>query len=272
MEGLKLAARKRGGRATVKVCGCTFGRGFVIIAGPCAVEGRHQMLDIAEKVREAGADMLRGGAFKARSSPYAFQGLGADGLRLLAEARDATGLPVVTEILDPRDVGLVCEYADMLQIGTRNMQNFPLLKECGRAGKPVLLKRGMQSTLAEWLHSAEYVMAEGNSKVVLCERGIRTHETYTRNTLDLSAVPAIKELSSLPVIVDPSHGTGRSSLVGPMTLAAVSAGADGAMLEVHADPSRSASDREQALTPRQFSSLTSKVRALREHVDGGDSE
>ena len=188
---------------------------------------------------------------------------------MLAKARDETGLPIVTEVVDPRDVELVCEYADMLQIGTRNMQNFPLLKECGRAGKPVLLKRGMQATLAEWLHSAEYVMAEGNSNVVLCERGIRTHETYTRNTLDLSAVPALKELSKLPVIVDPSHGTGRASLVRPMTLAAVAAGADGAMLEVHADPANSISDGEQALTPSEFSKLALEVRALEKHVKGG---
>jgi 3-deoxy-7-phosphoheptulonate synthase len=268
MVDIRLASSNGRKRTIVNVNNVHFGNHFVIIAGPCAIEDLDGLLATARAVKAAGADALRGGAFKARSSPYAFQGLGENGLKMLAKARDETGLPIVTEVVDPRDVALVSKYADMLQIGTRNMQNHPLLRECGRAGKPVLLKRGMQATLAEWLQSAEYVMAEGNEDVVLCERGIRTHETYTRNTLDLSAVPAMRELTHLPVIVDPSHGTGRSSLVAPMTLAAVAAGADGAMLEVHADPSKSVSDADQALTHVEFAELVKRVRALERHQRG----
>jgi 3-deoxy-7-phosphoheptulonate synthase len=210
--------------------------------------------------------MLRGGAFKPRTSPYSFQGLGLKGLKILENAKRHTGLPIVTEVLDPRDVSWVAEYADVLQIGTRNMQNFSLLKEVGRTGRPVLLKRGMYSTLEEWLNCAEYILSEGNEKVILCERGIRTFEKYTRNTLDLSAVPAIKELSHLPVIVDPTHSTGRLSLIGPMSAAAIAAGADGLMIEVHNNPEKALCDGDQALTPDMFSSLMKRILPLRKFV------
>jgi 3-deoxy-7-phosphoheptulonate synthase len=219
-------------------------------------------METAQAVKEAGADMLRGGAFKPRTSPYAFQGLGLQGLKILAKAREATGLAFVSEVLDTRDVSWVAEYADMLQIGARNMQNFSLLKEVGKLQKPVLLKRGMHSTLEEWLNCAEYIMNEGNGNVVLCERGIRSFETYTRNTLDLSAVPAAKELSHLPVITDPTHGTGKVSLIEPMSLASIAAGSDGLMVEVHRNPSEALSDKDQALTPQQFARLVQKARAL----------
>jgi len=234
----------------------------VVIAGPCSVENEEQTIITAQKVKEAGAHLLRGGAFKPRTSPYSFQGLGLEGLKILEKAKKATGLPVVTEVIDPRDVTWVCEFADVLQIGTRNMQNFALLKEVGKVNKPVLLKRGMYSSLAEWLNSIEYILNEGNSNVILCERGIRTFETYTRNTLDLSAVPAMKELSHLPIIVDPSHGTGRSSLIEPMSLAAVAAGADGLMVEVHYKPEEALSDKDQTLNPEQFSNLMRKIRKV----------
>jgi 3-deoxy-7-phosphoheptulonate synthase len=206
--------------------------------------------------------MFRGGAFKPRTSPYDFQGLGLAGLKILARARELTGLPIVTEVIDPRDVSWVCEFADILQIGARNMQNFSLLKEVGRAAKPVLLKRGMYSTLKEWLNCAEYILAEGNPNVILCERGIRTFETYTRNTLDLSMIPALKELTHLPVMVDPSHGTGKLSLVEKMCLAAIAAGADGLLVEVHINPCEAKSDAEQQLTPEQFKKLMQKILKL----------
>ncbi|MFH0816821.1 MAG: 3-deoxy-7-phosphoheptulonate synthase [Methanobacteriota archaeon] len=269
MKGLKLASAKGGSRSRVKVGPVTVGEGFVVVAGPCSVESEEQMLETARAVKSAGANMLRGGAFKPRSSPYEFQGLGLDGLKILWKAREETGLPVVTEVVDPRDVALVCEYADMLQIGTRSMQNIALLKEVGKADKPVLLKRGMYSTIDEWLNSAEYILNGGNSGVILCERGIKTHETYTRNTLDLSAVPAVRELSHLPIITDPSHGTGKASLIESMSLASVVAGADGVILEVHAHPEQSVSDREQALGPEQFSGIVKKVRELRSFMDKG---
>ncbi len=264
MTNLKLVLLESRERSIVTVGGVRFGGDFVIIAGPCSVENEHQMLETAAAVKEAGADMLRGGAFKPRTSPYAFQGLGLRGLRILARAREATGLPVVTEVLDTRDVSWVAEFADMIQIGARNMQNFALLKEVGKAHRPILLKRGMNSTIEEWLNCAEYILNEGNPNVVLCERGIRSFETYTRNTLDLSAVPAVKELSHLPVITDPTHGTGRLSLIGPMCSASVAAGADGVLLEVHHRPEEALSDREQALTPQQFSQIVHEVRALRQ--------
>ena len=216
MKNLKLAASKNGQRTEVTVGNVTFGRDLVVIAGPCSVESEVQMLTTAHAVRASGADMLRGGAFKPRTSPYAFQGMGLDGLKLLAKARKETGLPIVTEVTDPRDVSWVAEFADILQIGTRNMQNFALLKEVGRCDRPVLLKRGMYASLSEWLNCAEYILSEGNPNVILCERGIRTFEPYTRNPLDLSAVPALKELTHLPVIVDPTHSTGRLSLIEPM--------------------------------------------------------
>jgi 3-deoxy-7-phosphoheptulonate synthase len=262
MKNIKLVKSNGKDRTTIKIGEVEIGKGFVVIAGPCSVESEEQTIIIAEKVKEAGAHLLRGGAFKPRSSPYAFQGLGLEGLKILARARSVTGLPVVTEVIDPRDVTWVCEFADVLQIGTRNMQNFSLLKEVGRVPNPVLLKRGMYSTLAEWLNCAEYIMNEGNPKVILCERGIRTFETYTRNTLDLSAVPSLRELTHLPVIVDPSHGTGRASLIEAMCLAAVAGGADGLMVEVHHNPAEALSDKEQALTPEQFASLVRKINKL----------
>jgi 3-deoxy-7-phosphoheptulonate synthase len=235
---------------------------FIVMAGPCSVESREQILTVAEQVKRAGAKVLRGGAFKPRSSPYSFQGLEEEGLKLLAEAREKTGLFIITEVITPADVPLVNEYADILQIGARNMQNFALLKEVGKVRKPVLLKRGMASTVKDLLLSAEYVMSQGNYNVILCERGIRTFEDYTRNTCDLSAVPAIHELSHLPVIVDPSHGTGVRSLVTPLAKAAVAVGADGLIVEVHPKPEEAFSDGAQSLTPVQFDELMGWVRKL----------
>ncbi|MEJ2254281.1 MAG: 3-deoxy-7-phosphoheptulonate synthase [Nitrospirota bacterium] len=236
------------------------GRKVQVIAGPCSVENRGMLMDIARKVKAAGAAFIRGGAFKPRTSPYSFQGLGEEGLQYLKEAGEATGLPVVTEVMDPRDMDVVVKYADVIQIGTRNMQNFRLLLEAGLTRKPVLLKRGLSATISDWLMAAEYIMSNGNPKVILCERGIRTFETSTRNTLDLSAVPVLKQLTHLPVIVDPSHGVGKWDLVLPMSRAAVAAGADGLMVEVHNKPEEALSDGEQSLTPVAFSSL---MRALR---------
>ncbi|OGC10932.1 3-deoxy-7-phosphoheptulonate synthase [candidate division WOR-1 bacterium RIFOXYA12_FULL_52_29] len=238
------------------------GEKIAIMAGPCSVEGKEEIMEVAEAVKRGGAAILRGGAFKPRTSPYSFQGMGEEGLKLLAEARKKTGLPIVTEALDTRDVELVARYADIVQIGARNMQNFSLLKEVGKAGKPVLLKRGAGSTIEELLMSAEYVMSEGNREVMLCERGIRTLETYTRNTLDLAAVPVIKKLSHLPVIVDPSHGTGKRDLVGPMAKAAIAAGADGLIIEVHPHPNEALSDGPQSLTPEMFNSLMPELKAV----------
>ena len=234
----------------------------VVIAGPCSVEGREQILETARTVRAAGARVLRGGAYKPRSSPYSFQGLAEEGLRLLAEAREQTGLYVITEVITPADVPMVADYADILQIGARNMQNFALLKEVGKVRRPVMLKRGMASTLRDLLMSAEYIMSQGNYDVILCERGIRTFEDYTRNTCDLSAVPALHELSHLPVIVDPSHGTGLRSLVVPMAKAAIAAGAEGLMVEVHHHPEEAFSDGAQSLVPSQFEELMAWVRKL----------
>lgn len=234
----------------------------VVMAGPCSVESKEQMLEVAKSVKAAGAKVLRGGAFKPRTSPYSFQGLGEEGLKLLAEARKETGLPFVTEVMDTRDVALIAKYSDMLQIGARNMQNFPLLKEVGKTNRAVLLKRGPGSTIEELLMSAEYILAEGNRNVVFCERGIKTLETYTRNTLDLSAVPVIKKLSHLPVVVDPSHGTGRWDLVAPMAKAAVAAGADGLIIEVHPKPEEALSDGPQSLTPDNFAHLMKELVAV----------
>jgi 3-deoxy-7-phosphoheptulonate synthase len=262
MTNLKLVALEERERTVISVGNVRFGDQFVIIAGPCSVESEEQMIETAIAVKEAGADMLRGGAFKPRTSPYAFQGLGLEGLKILAKAREITGLPFATEVLDTRDVSWVAEFADMIQIGARNMQNFSLLKEVGKLRKPVLLKRGMYSTLEEWLNCAEYIMSEGNPNVVLCERGIRSFETYTRNTLDVSAVPAAKELSHLPVITDPTHGTGKVSLIEPMSLASAAAGSDGLIIEVHRNPVEALSDKDQALTPTQFTTLVKKVRSL----------
>lgn len=242
------------------------GQTIAIMAGPCSVEGKQEMTEVAEAVKNGGANILRGGAFKPRTSPYSFQGMGEEGLKLLADAKKKYGLPIVTEALDTRDVELVARYADIVQIGARNMQNFSLLKEVGKAGKPVLLKRGAGSTIEELLMSAEYVMSEGNHQVMLCERGIRTLETYTRNTLDLSAVPVIKKLSHLPVIVDPSHGTGKRDLVGPMAKAAIAAGADGLIIEVHPHPDEALSDGPQSLTPEMFKTLMGELKLVAQAV------
>jgi len=262
MKQLKLAAKGDRTKTIVSARERRIGNGFVIIAGPCSVESEEQLIETAWVVKEAGGDFLRGGVFKPRTSPYAFQGLGLKGLKIMEKARTLTGLPIITEVLDTRDVSWVSEYADILQIGARNMQNFSLLKEVGKTRRPVMLKRGMNSTIEEWLNCAEYILNEGNPHVFLCERGIRSFETYTRNTLDLSAVPAIRELTHLPIIVDPSHGTGRLSLIQPMSLAAVAAGADGLMVEVHPNPPTALSDKDQALAPAQFASLVKKVRSL----------
>jgi len=237
-----------------------------LIAGPCSVEGLAMLLDTAAAARAAGAVMLRGGAYKPRTSPYAFQGLGAAALEMLGEARAATGLPVVTEVMDPRQVELVAAHADMLQIGARNMQNFSLLTEAGQSGVPVLLKRAPSATIAELLHAAEYVLAAGSAQVVLCERGIRTFESATRNTLDVSAVPVLKARTHLPVIVDPSHAGGRRELVAPLALAAVAAGADGLMVEVHPSPERALSDGDQSLDFDQLEQLVRGVRAVAQAV------
>ena len=267
MKNLKLVARKTRKGTVVDVSGVKIGRDFVVIAGPCSVESEKQILDTAWAVKAAGADMLRGGAFKPRTSPYSFQGLGIQGLKILEKAKQETGLPIVTEVVDPRDVSWVAEFADVLQIGTRNMQNFSLLKEVGNSGRPVLLKRGMHSTLEEWLNCAEYILSEGNPDVILCERGIRTFETYTRNTLDLSAVPAIKELSHLPIIIDPTHSTGRISLIASMSMAALAAGADGMIVEVHHNPQEALCDADQALTPDMFANMMERLRPLKSFLN-----
>ena len=236
---------------------------FALIAGPCSVESEEQIISIAQSVREGGASILRGGAFKPRTSPYAFQGMGVEGLDLLRSAKKATGLPICTEVMNIHQLELF-HNIDMIQIGARNMQNFELLREVGRSKTPVLLKRGLSSTLQELLMSAEYILNEGNENIILCERGIRTFETATRNTLDISSVPALHELSHLPVIVDPSHGTGRAKLVPPMALAAAAAGADGLMIEVHNDPVHALCDGSQALTPDTFSDLACRIRKVQE--------
>ena len=240
----------------------------VIMAGPCSVESEKQMVDTARAVRAAGAHVLRGGAFKPRTSPYSFRGLGEEGLRFLAKARQETGLPIITEVLAPGDVDLVYRYADILQVGARNMQNFVLLDEMGKVDKPVMLKRGLSATYEEWLLAAEYILAQGNQKVILCERGIRTFETYTRNTLDLSAIPVIKKVSHLPIMADPSHGTGKWYLVSPMALASVACGAHGVMIEVHPTPDHAKSDGAQSLTFENFAFLMDQVRALSGTVAG----
>ena len=237
---------------------------IVIMAGPCAIESREQIREVAIKVKDAGAHILRGGAYKPRTSPYSFQGLGMEGLKMLKEAADELGMPTITEVMDTRDVELVSEYSDILQIGARNMQNFSLLKEVGQTKKPVFLKRGMSSTIKDWLMAAEYIAAGGNMNIILCERGIRTFEDYTRNTLDLSAVASIKILSHLPVFVDPSHGTGRYNLVPAMSLAAIASGADGLMIEVHPRPQEALSDGPQSLIPDKFQELMEKVKKVAE--------
>ena len=264
MKPYKLVSRESKQENTlVKVKNLIVGGSAVtVIAGPCAVESREQLLAAADKVREAGAGILRGGAFKPRTSPYSFQGMEEEGLKLLAEAAAETGLATVTEVVDEISLELAVQYVDMVQIGARNMQNFRLLRMAGRAGKPVLLKRGLSATIEEWLMAAEYLVSEGNENVILCERGIRTFETATRNTLDLSAVPLVKGLSHLPVIVDPSHATGERRLVGPMARAAVAAGADGLIIEVHPDPRKALCDGPQSLTPEDFFALMLELKAV----------
>ena len=266
----KLASRAfRGERTCIRVGRQTIGGGDpVVIAGPCAVESRESIVEIAQGVKAAGAGFLRGGAFKPRSSPYSFRGLQEEGLRYLAEASKLTGLPIVTEVLTPDDVALVASYADVLQIGTRNMQNYALLEAVGETDKPVLLKRGLMATVTELLLSADYILAKGNQQVILCERGIRTFETETRNTLDISAVPLLKQLSHLPVVVDPSHAVGKRELVPAVALAAIAAGADGLMIEVHTDPERALSDGRQTLNLTDFTALMQRVGPVARAVGG----
>ncbi len=262
LEPYKLASKEvKKEKSVVNADGVKIGGDvLVVMAGPCSVESEKQIIGIAEEVKKAGAQILRGGAFKPRTSPYSFQGLEKEGLVLLAKARKITGLKIITEVISPTDVPLVEEYADLLQIGARNMQNFALLKEVGKCRKPILLKRGMSGTIKELLMSAEYILSQGNSQVILCERGIRTFEDYTRNTLDLSAVPVIREHSHLPVIVDPSHGVGKWNLVPPLCKAAVAVGADGLLIEVHADPAMAYSDGAQSLKPKKFAVLMEELR------------
>lgn len=250
--------------SVIDISGVKIGGGnFAIIAGPCSVESETQILEVARSIKASGASLLRGGAFKPRTSPYDFQGMKAEGIELLLEAKKDTGMPIVTEIMNEKHMPLF-EDVDVIQVGARNMQNFELLKALGKTGKPVLLKRGLANTLKELLMSAEYIMSEGNENVILCERGIRTFETYTRNTLDLSAVPMLRKLTHLPIVVDPSHATGIASLVEPMALAAAAAGADGLMIEVHNNPAEALCDGPQSLTPEQFASVAAKVRKVRE--------
>jgi 3-deoxy-7-phosphoheptulonate synthase len=264
LKPYKLASREfRPQDTIVDVAGTKIGGlEVVVIAGPCSVESEEQLLETATRVRQSGATLLRGGAFKPRTSPYAFQGLGEDGLRILAHAREKTGLGIVTEVMESAEVEIVADYADMLQVGARNMHNTKLLRSLSKINKPILLKRNFSATLNEFLMSAEYLLAGGNDRVVLCERGIRTFVEYTRNTLDLNVVPAVKKLSHLPIIVDPSHGTGRQDLVLPMSRAAIAAGADGLIVEVHPNPAEAFSDGEQSLTPDRFRELMKEIRII----------
>ncbi len=242
------------------------GKKIIMIAGPCAVESREQLIESALAVKKAGAVALRGGAFKPRTSPYSFQGLGEEGLKILAEARDIVGLAIVTEVIAPEQVSLVAQYADVLQVGSRNMQNYALLNAVGESHKPVLLKRGLSSTIEEFLNAAEYILSHNNPRVILCERGIRTFETYTRNTLDINAIPVLKSLSHLPVVVDPSHGTGKREYVAAVSRAAIAAGADGLIVEVHPDPENALSDGAQSLRPQEFENLMAELRPVAEAV------
>lgn len=269
-EPFKKASRKfHPENSVIKIGDAEIGKenGFTVIAGPCSVETEEQIIEVAESVKNSGAKLLRGGAFKPRTSPYSFQGLELEGLRLLSEAREKTGLPIVTEIMSPKLVETFDEQVDVIQVGARNMQNFDLLKELGKSRKPILLKRGLSATIEEWLMSAEYILASGNPNVILCERGIRTFETYTRNTLDLSAIPAVKKLSHLPIIVDPSHSAGMSWMVEPLSLAAMAVGADGLIIEVHNCPEKALCDGAQSLNEPQFEALMKKLRAIGAHVN-----
>jgi 3-deoxy-7-phosphoheptulonate synthase len=260
---LKYISRDDEERKVVKVGSTIIGNGdFVVFAGPCAIEGREMLLNTAYYMKKNNVSVLRGGAFKPRTSPYSFQGLELEGVKYLKEASEITGLPVVTEVMDPRDVESIYPYIDMFQVGSRNMQNFPLLREVGKQDKPVLLKRGLAATIEDFLYAAEYIAVEGNDNIVLCERGIRTFSSYTRNTMDISAIPLTKELSKLPIIIDPSHGTGMRSLILPMTLAGLAAGADGAMIEVHPCPDKALSDGEQSLDFEDFQKLMNKLKEV----------
>jgi 3-deoxy-7-phosphoheptulonate synthase len=274
-DDIVLARKKSPGeKALVHVGNLTIGKEPFVIAGPCSVESEEQIAEIARDVKAAGAKILRGGAFKPRTSPYSFQGLGLEGLRLLYAAGQSVGLPVITELIDTKYLDVTCEYADILQIGAKNMQNYELLKEAGRTNKPVMIKRGLSATLRELLLAAEYVMKEGNLNVILCERGIRTFETYTRNTLDLSIVSALKDICQLPVVVDPSHATGRRELIERMGLAAIMAGCDGIMVEVHNEPEKARSDGRQAMLPeefRVFMERAGRAWAFRNKIYGGDT-
>ncbi|MBA2700235.1 MAG: 3-deoxy-7-phosphoheptulonate synthase [Chloroflexi bacterium] len=266
----KLTSREfRPDDTVIRVLDAVIGDGsLTVMAGPCSVESREQLFEVADAVKAAGATILRGGAFKPRTSPYAFQGLGVEALRYLAEARERTGLPVITEVMEPSQVDIVAEYADILQIGTRNMQNYSLLRDVGRVARPVMLKRGYGATVEEWLMAAEYIVSSGNPNVILCERGIRTFETYTRNTLDLAAVPLVHHLTHLPVVVDPSHATGKRWLVKPLAIGGVAVGADGVMVEVHPTPEDALSDAEQQLTIAQFEDLMAAIVPVHDQVRG----
>jgi len=273
LKPFKLASREfKANDTTFPLNGHTIGgKGLIVMAGPCSVESRSQIIETAIACKEAGAHILRGGAFKPRTSPYAFQGMGEEGLKYLAEAREVTGMPIVTEVMEPALVPLVCEYADILQIGARNMQNYALLHAVGESQHPVLLKRGMSSLIEEWLMCAEYILSHGNARVMLCERGIRTFETYTRNTFDINAIPVAKHLSHLPVIADPSHATGKWEYVSGAAKAAVAAGADGIIIEVHPRPEEAMSDGGQSLKPEKFAKLVTEMRAVAQAV-GRDIE
>lgn len=268
MKPYKLVGRElKAGNSVIEVGDVKIGgKALVVMAGPCAVENEEQIFEVVQKVKDAGAKVLRGGAYKPRTSPYSFQGLAEEGLKIMASAARETGLKVVTEVLDTRDVELVSRYADILQVGARNMQNFRLLSECGMSQKPVLLKRGLSATIEEWLMAAEYIMSAGNPNVILCERGIRTFETATRNTMDINAVPVVKELSHLPLIVDPSHGTGSWKWVEAVSRGFIAAGADGLMVEVHPDPDNAASDGAQSLKPEKFRAMMENLRPLAQAV------
>ena len=263
MKGLRIAANKKNTFPLYNIKNVTVGKDFLKIGGPCSVESSYQIIRIAKAVKEGGGNILRGGVFKPRTSPYSFQGLGKEGLIYLQEASKITGLPVVTEVLDVRDIELVMEYADIIQVGARNAQCYPLLKELGKIDFPIILKNGLATSLYEWLGSAEYILSGGNEKVILCERGIKTSEIYTRNTLDLSSVAAIKNISFLPVIVDPSHGTGRKELIEPMCLSAIMAGCDGFMIEVHDFPENALSDGEQSILPTKFKEIIEKANIVK---------
>lgn len=262
-NALKVSRANCAKNTVVDVKGCSIGgEEIVVIAGPCAIENEEVLKETAFKVRALGATILRGGAFKPRTSPYSFQGLGVKGLEILAKVGESLNMPIITEVMDTEEVSLVADYADVLQIGARNMHNFSLLKKLGQLNKPVVLKRGLAATIEEWLYAAEYILAGGNSQVILCERGIRTAETWTRNTLDLAAVALVKDVSHLPILVDPSHATGVRSLVTPMAKAAISAGADGLMVEVHPEPEKAWSDGEQSLTPNDFNHLINEIKPV----------